>query len=114
MRMPPKPDSGHRGADGLCVSVAVVRSGFLLSFDDCVRAGDGRWQSVGFFTHLELTRRELQQIDLTRDQLADIGLAVVARLQAATSRSPALSQKRVGRKRPSSPRQGSRQRGSPR
>jgi uncharacterized protein YjiS (DUF1127 family) len=47
-----------------------------------VRAPGGTWKAVRFFTHLDLTDRELKRLDLTRDQLADIGLALVTRLQA--------------------------------
>ncbi len=86
-----EPDDGERGELGLGVSVIERSDGKAwLVFDDLRRAGTApayEWFPESFFTRLEVEMAELLDGQLDDEALANIGLAIVARL-AARRRPP--------------------------
>jgi hypothetical protein len=81
-----RPDDGNRGATGLAVSVVERQDGKVwLVFDDVRRTGSMapfQWNTEWFFTRFEVDLADLLEHRLDDRVLADIGLAVVARLAA--------------------------------
>jgi hypothetical protein len=81
-----RPDDGNRGATGLAVSVVERPDGKVwLVFDDVRRAGSMapfRWETEWFFTRFEVELADLLDHRLDDRVLANIGLAVAARLAA--------------------------------
>ena len=84
-------DDGNRGATGLAISVVERPDGKVwLVFDDVRRAGwkaPFQWNTEWFFTRFEVELADLLEHRLDDQVLANIGLAVVARL-AARQASP--------------------------
>ena len=87
-----EPDDGRRGEVGVGVSVVQRPEGKAwLVLDDLQRSGTGPtdgWSAERFFTRLEVEMADLLEARLDDETLANIGLAVIARL-AARQRPPA-------------------------
>src|SRR5207247_9277831 len=73
----PNADDGIRAPSGVVVSLRPTSEGRLCVVLDDVRqqpAADARsWTHESFFTVSEYSRRELENLDLTKDQFAQIG-----------------------------------------
>jgi hypothetical protein len=87
-----EPDDGERGELGLGVSVVERPDGKVwLVFDDLRRAGTGpayEWLPERFFTRLEVEMADVLDGQLDQETLANIGLAIAARLAARRRRPP--------------------------
>ena len=73
----PNADDGIRAPSGVVVSLRPTSEGRLCVVLDDVRqqpAADARsWTHESFFTVSEYSRRELENLDLSKDQFAQIG-----------------------------------------
>jgi hypothetical protein len=82
----PNADDGIRAPSGVVVSLRPTSEGRLCVVLDDVRqqpAADVRsWTHESFFTISEYSRRELENLDLSKDQFAQIGENIVIRLLA--------------------------------
>ena len=82
----PATDDGVREGSGVVVSLRPTSKGRVcLVLDDVeVQLGVGRsgWRHESFFTSKELDREALEKLDLSKDELAEIGENILIRLLA--------------------------------
>ena len=84
----PTTDDGVRGASGVVASLRATSDGRLFVVLDDVRqrfAADARsWSHEFFFTTSGYPRQELENLDLSKEEFAQIGENIVMRLLALT------------------------------
>jgi hypothetical protein len=68
---------------GIAVYLEKASNGTVqLVFDDVVSNGAGSWQKTALFTNREISLQQLLEFSFTEKELADVGLNLLARLQA--------------------------------
>jgi hypothetical protein len=79
-------DDGRRSNVGVVASVVATEGGRIrLCFDDVAAKSTSwpqEWRTNAHFTSLECDAEAVLSINLSEQQLADIGLALVSRLAA--------------------------------
>jgi hypothetical protein len=77
---------GPRDDRGIVVSLKVEGDQVRIIFDDVVSEGEDqpprRWRHVVLYTSTHFARQSFEANELSDEQLASIGLAVIARLAA--------------------------------
>ena len=78
--MPKKPNKPVR--NGVAVSLAVRPRGRIRVVLDDVEESSSGWRMIGLYTWKDLLLRDLQNMSVSERDLANLGLAVLARLRA--------------------------------